>query len=411
MAKMLLKRLWGSFLGDCSIVDEWLSDKPVFHPFWFICHYLNIFLRSVSQTCFVNNPISGGLTLAATFVTGWKIGIGTLLGGSVATISEMILGLHDWTMMRNGVAPFNGALYSTVTTSLFTVYFRDETTSILWAFVAGGAFISIFVCSALGNVLGKFGVPYLTFPFNILAITSFLTLQTIYPKEPAPTAVTTLTGGCQEEMSSIASPPLGIALINASTNAANINQTFTIGTLCAAGSKEIVWSSVGMGIVLSMGQVWALKDVTASLMINVAVFLHSPLLFVMTAIGSVITTLLGAAFLPHEDLWEVYDGIWGFNGVLAMGGVSCVFYAFGPMSFLLGIVDCVAVAIAHFALRANMALQNHIPVFTAPFAITTLMFLATTDTKGNLFRVQNFSYPEKQSADWRRQKKNYKGGK
>ena len=77
----------------------------------------------------------------------------------------------------------------------------------------------------------------------------------------------------------------------------------------------------------------------------------------MTAIGSVITTLLGAVFLPHEDLWEVYDGIWGFNGVLAMGGVSCVFYAFGPMSFLLGIVDCVAVAIAHFALRANMALQ------------------------------------------------------
>ena len=45
--------------------------------------------------------------------------------------------------MRNGVAPFNGALYSTVTTSLFTVYFRDETTSILWAFVAGGGFIRL----------------------------------------------------------------------------------------------------------------------------------------------------------------------------------------------------------------------------------------------------------------------------
>ena len=116
---------------------------------------------------------------------------------------------------------------------------------------------SIFVCSALGNVLGKFGVPYLTFPFNILAITSFLTLQTIYPKEPAPAAIETLTVGCQEEMSSIASPPLGIALINASTNAANINQT-----LCAAGSKEIVWSSVGMGIVLSMGQVNSIISMT-----------------------------------------------------------------------------------------------------------------------------------------------------
>ena len=28
------------------------------------------------------------------------------------------------------------------------------------------------------------------------------------------------------------------------------------------------------------------------------------------------------------------------------------------------------------------------------------MFLATTDTKGNLFRVQNFSYPEKQATEW-----------
>ena len=36
------------------------------------------------------------------------------------------------------------------------------------------------------------------------------------------------------------------------------------------------------------------------------------------------------------------------------------------------------------------------------------MFLATTDTKGNLFRVQNFSYPEKQSAEWRRQKRTTK---
>ena len=61
--------------------------------------------------------------------------------------------------------------------------------------------------------------------------------------------------------------------------------------------------------------------------------------------------------LYQADLWEVYDGIWGFHGVLAMGGVSCVFYAFGPMSFILGLIDCVAVAVAHFALRANMTLQ------------------------------------------------------
>ena len=46
-------------------------------------------------------------------------------------------------MMRNGVAPFNGALFSTVTTSLFTVFFpsAEGRTSILWAFIAGGGLI------------------------------------------------------------------------------------------------------------------------------------------------------------------------------------------------------------------------------------------------------------------------------
>ena len=57
MKHLFFQKLWGSFLGDCSIVDEWLSDKPVFHPFWFICHYLNIFLRSVSQVCCIHYDI------------------------------------------------------------------------------------------------------------------------------------------------------------------------------------------------------------------------------------------------------------------------------------------------------------------------------------------------------------------
>ena len=52
-----------------------------------------------------------------------------------------------------------------------------------------------------------------------------------------------------------------------------------------------------------------------------------------------------------------YDGIWGYNGVLAMPCISCVFYAFGKVSFLLGLVDTVAVAFAQYALRATMTLQ------------------------------------------------------
>ena len=53
-----------------------------------------------------------------------------------------------------------------------------------------------------------------------------------------------------------------------------------------------------------MGQVWAVNDLVASSLINLAVFLHSPLLFVMATVGATIGTLIGVAFLPADSLWE-----------------------------------------------------------------------------------------------------------
>ena len=53
-----------------------------------------------------------------------------------------------------------------------------------------------------------------------------------------------------------------------------------------------------------MGQVWAVNDLVASSLINLAVFLHSPLLFVMATVGATIGTLIGVAFLPSDSLWE-----------------------------------------------------------------------------------------------------------
>lgn len=59
----------------CSIIS-------LKHPFT-----TTIFL---SQTCFVNNPISGAVILVAFFIADWEVGIGTILGGSAATIIEMV---------------------------------------------------------------------------------------------------------------------------------------------------------------------------------------------------------------------------------------------------------------------------------------------------------------------------------
>ncbi len=121
--------------------------------------------------------------------------------------------------------------------------------------------------------------------------------------------------------------------------------------------EPINWCNVGRGILVSMAQVYAVNDVVASSIMNLAVFLASPLLFIMSAIGAVVGSLGGILLLDRADYGEVYDGVWGYNGVIAMASVSCVFFAFNSMSFLVGLVNLVGTIGVQYGLRANMTLQ------------------------------------------------------
>ena len=93
---------WDTYLGDCSVVDEYLADKPV-RSAWLLAHYLNVFLRAVGQPAFVNNPILGAAIFASLFVKEWQVGTGCLLGGSIATLTELV-----------GAAPFNEGTLNTI---------------------------------------------------------------------------------------------------------------------------------------------------------------------------------------------------------------------------------------------------------------------------------------------------------
>ena len=42
------------------------------------------------QPAFVNNPLCGLLIVLATFLSDWKVGVGMVVGGSIATIGEMV---------------------------------------------------------------------------------------------------------------------------------------------------------------------------------------------------------------------------------------------------------------------------------------------------------------------------------
>ena len=44
----------------------------------------------------MDNPLSGLLILVAFFIADWEVAIGTILGGSVATLSEMVIIFNDY---------------------------------------------------------------------------------------------------------------------------------------------------------------------------------------------------------------------------------------------------------------------------------------------------------------------------
>ena len=109
-------------------------------------------------------------------------------------------------------------------------------------------------------------IPYFTLPFNLVAVSTFLTAQ-------------------QHFGSKLSENP-----VDSTENAFNTTST------------EIDWYQVGNGIALSMGQVYAVNDIRASSLMNFGVFLCSPLLFITSTIGAALGSLGGKNGSELENL-------------------------------------------------------------------------------------------------------------
>ena len=147
--------------------------------------------KIIFQTIFVNNPFLGLLILVSILLGHVQAGLGCALGGLIATLTELILGLHPQSMWNSGVASFNGSLLGTVLPSLFSLVSNNE--AHLWVAVCFGSFArffismfhiiifhvlcSVIISSALHNSLGQLNLPFMTLPFNFIAIISFLNFQ------------------------------------------------------------------------------------------------------------------------------------------------------------------------------------------------------------------------------------------
>ena len=131
-------------------------------------------------------------------------------------MTDQFLGLHPQSMLDSGVSSFNGSLLGTVLPALFHLV-SDQghgQESKLWVAVCFGSFVrqitfpnwspiikvepdiivsrlvqmiffSVFISSALLNSLGKLNAPFMTLPFNFIALISFLNFQSSEFSPPA----------------------------------------------------------------------------------------------------------------------------------------------------------------------------------------------------------------------------------
>ena len=111
-----------------------------------------------------------------------------------------------------------------------------------------GSVATVFVSAALLNSIGRLDAPFMTLPFNFIAIISFLNFQTDSYMMPPPAAV-------EEAVNTTIADNMrypDILLIYTPMN-------HDIQTHLCSDVESIQWVAVVEGCVLSMGQVWAVQ--------------------------------------------------------------------------------------------------------------------------------------------------------
>ncbi|XP_030578656.1 urea transporter 2-like [Archocentrus centrarchus] len=315
------------FNGDMEHLDKYMEDKS------FVLQLGVWGLRGVSRVILANNPLSGGLILAALYwASPWQGLLGTI-GILASTLTAVITG-QDRAEVSGGLHGFNGMLVS-----LLMGVFSSAGDWYWWLLlpVCLGSATCVFLFSGLSSFLDRWDLPAAVFPFNIILI---LYLLCTGPDNPYfPHHSTTPPGALEPN------------------------------------ATELIALQVIYGIPRGVGQIYACGDLGPALLILGAVFLYSPLLAVHALLGSAVGTLAGLSMaVRHESL---YSGLSGFNGALGCMAVGGLFFTFSLRTHLF------AIASAFFSAYADIALSNLMGTVGLPACswaatlVATLMLLLT----------------------------------
>ena len=291
-----------------------------------------------------------------------------LLGLVVATFAAYLLGA-DRTLIRNGLFGFNGVLTG-IALSVFLQW--DWHVAV---YIILGAIVSTIAMMGLAKLLISWDmdeVP-LTAPF---VLTAWLLLFAIYPfGQLHPTKL-------------ISPMPVhpGAAI---QTDLQEAGGGGAVG-LTAANLANALFR--GVAEVFLQDNLWTGVVFAIAILVNSRVCLGFALLG--SALGSLTALVLGG------DGVSIYHGVYGFNGVLTAIALGDVFLVLNWRSTIYALIGAIFSAIVFAAIAVALS-PIGMPALTAPFVLTTWIFLLPTSGFRALQRVSvaEVRAPESTRAD------------
>ncbi|MNR89461.1 Urea transporter [compost metagenome] len=302
--------------------------------------FIDVTLRGVGQVFLQNHPLTGaffllailansllsGDALASQGVSAFWLFFGAVLGTVISTSTAMLLRL-DRQAIQEGLYGYNGTLVGIA----IPFFFQAEAGLILLIAVATA--LSTVVTELCSRLLRRWQLPALTAPF---VLTTWLALATV-PQ----------IGGLQPSgFMPGASPALPL-------------------------SAPLTLLGAGEGLFTGVGQVMLQGHWLAGLLMLIGLLVNSRRSFAFGLLGSFLGLLLGV--MGGADSASLQAGLHGFNPVLTGIALGAVFTArHATVTALLGMGATFAMT---GILMASLT-PTGMPALTAPFIVTTWLFLA-----------------------------------
>ncbi len=315
-----------------TITKPWddVADKNV------VLRFIDTNLKGSGQVMFQGNALTGllflvGIFWGATAADTITVAIGAVVGLVVSTVTGMMLHSDD-DSMRIGLYGYNGILVG----AAFPTFLAGGV--MLWIYLVVGAAASTIAFLAVANVFKTWGVPALTFPFNLvnwfflLAAFQFLRIET-----------SDLSAGQFPQH-------IGDASVHA----------------------EITFSFLWDTLFRNVSQIFLINNTVTGIIFVIALLVASRWAALFALIGSAIA--MGSVLALGANTVDIGNGLYGLSSVLTAIALGSVFYNPSWRVFVYTVFGVLVTVVIHGTLVSAFA-PISLPAGTGPFVFATWLFL------------------------------------